>query len=140
MNLFDILRDNLSADPDSPEWKSTIMQLKVVLKYEPDTLECTSGFALKFTQSDLLDEKMFSDRTGYVIFTARGAVLLAPSREELPLVATLTSKDIKSIEARKKLTKAIVTVRTNNHIYDFKLSKKDGDEFEKLLNKARNTR
>ena len=140
MNLFDILRDNLSVNPDSPEWKSTIMQLKVVLKYEPDTLECTSAFALKFTQSDLLDEKMFSDRAGYVIFTVKGAILLAPSKEELPLVATLTSKDIKSIEATKKLTKAIVTVRTNNHIYDFKVSKKDGDEFEKQLNKARNMR
>ena len=72
-----------------------------------------------------------------MVCTEKGAVLLAPSREELPLVATLGRKDIKSVEARNKFTKCIVTVRTNNHIYDFKLPKKEGADLEKQLDKAR---
>ena len=140
MNVTEVLRDNLGLNVDSPEWKSTIMQLRVVLKYDPDTLECTHGYVCKFTQSDLLDERMFTDRDGYIVITVKGAILLAPSREQLPLVATLTYKDIKSIEARNKFTKAIITVRTNNHIYDFKVAKKDGGELEKQLDKCRHMR
>lgn len=138
MVLIDVLKNTLGLDVDSPEWKSTLLQMKVTLKWEPETLECVGGFACKFTQSDLLDERMFTDREGYVICSVKGVVLLAPAKDELPLVAAITKKDIKSVEAKNKLTKAIVTVKTLNHIYDFKTAKKDGAELEKQLNKVRN--
>lgn len=137
MNLIDVLKNNLALDVDAPEWKSTLLQLKVAIGYEPDKLECTGGFACKFTQSDLLDEKMFTDREGYVICADKGVILLAPTKGELPLVASITKKDIKAIESKPKFMKCIVTVRTLNHIYDFKTSKKDGAELEKELNHLR---
>ena len=137
MNVNDFLKDNLSINIDAPEWKSTLMQMRVAINFDPDTLECLGAFYCKFALSDLLDEKIFSDREGYIVITNKGGLILAPSREELPLVATMTKKDIRSIEAKNKFTKTIVTVRTIDHIYDIKVAKKDGAELEKMLNKVR---
>lgn len=139
MLLLDFLKENLNVNTDVPEWRSTILQMKVNMKLDPDTFECTGGMQCKVTMCNIMEEVIFSDREVYVFAYEKGFLILGPSKNELPLVAIINKRHIKSIESRTKFTKMIVTIKTDDNLYDFKTAKKDGSTLEKLANSLRNT-
>ena len=138
MQLLNMLQDTYNIDTNSHEWKSTLMQVKIYLKIDPQTIECVDSVACRFSQSDILYSELISERDVYAFGTEKGLLLLGPSTTELPFVAVIPKKEIKSIESRSKFTKMIVTIKTESVIYDFKTAKKDGPRLEKMVNKLRN--
>ena len=139
MLLLDFLKENLHVNIDVPEWKSTILQMKVNMKLDPNEIDCTGGIQCKVTMCNIMEEVIFSDREAYVFSYEKGFLILGPSKSELPLIAIINKRHIKSIESRTKFTKMIVTIKTDDNLYDFKTAKKDGSAMEKLANSLRNT-
>ena len=136
MNIEELLT-SMSVDISSQEWKFALKNMYVNFSVDVKKLECIGGYECTFSRESVSGRKIIGDTDGYIICTNLGILVVCPKKDDFPVTAFISKKDIRVVEADTKFFKSFIKVKTNDDSYIFKIDKKQLKDLEKLVNKTK---
>lgn len=133
-----MLQEKFQISKDDATWSFAFKQLAIQLNIKIDEIDCYDAFQCSFNYFDLRGNAQIDNRSGVLLCTEKGILVLSASSTEMPITMIIRKQDIRVVETNTSLFKASVRIIDNNFEYEFKISKKDVSNIEKAINKTRN--